>query len=181
MDHLALALRAVVPALSKDVTRSHITCVQVMVVAGRCSVSATDGHRLHKASFETAHAEMSACYRLGKNKLGLRTVCSVDDQGRLQIVQGDAVVVLSPQDVVFPPVDQVIPRDTQAIPLENIRVNSGYMVDALEAASLVMGAGQPSRCSGPLLEFGQSCVDPVVVRGDNPDLTFIAIVMPMRT
>jgi DNA polymerase III sliding clamp (beta) subunit (PCNA family) len=200
---LRALLRAVAPAVSKDKTRAHISCVRVMVRDGRIVADATDGHRLHRASApwrafedgELAPEGVAICIPQASLAAALKAV-PAPARG-----QAPALAVLTATGIEtdssavrwsavdgadFPEVDRVIPalreaaskgeRETCAA---SWGVAPAYLVDALEACAVVLDRG------GVIVQTPDDNLSPIRVHAkgyldDGGEAEVVCVVMPMR-
>jgi len=77
-DKLTLALRCVLPAVSRDSSRKHISCVQIRVKSGVATVAGTDGHRLHMCEFLHDAPDGEWLFRFGTAKVGKSSVANME-------------------------------------------------------------------------------------------------------
>lgn len=196
-------LRAVAPAVSKDKTRAHISCVRVMVRDGQIIADATDGHRLHRASaqwraFEDGELPPPAGTSLfipGASLAAALKAVPAPARGQAPALavltatglETDAAAVRWPavDGALFPDADRVIPKLRDAASkgeretcAASWGVAPAYLVDALEACAVVVDRG------GVLVQTPASSLDPIRVAAadyiDGHAFSVICVVMPMR-
>ncbi len=196
-------LRAVAPAVSKDKTRPHISCVRVMVRDGQIIADATDGHRLHRASapwraFEDGELPPpngTSLFILGASLTAALKAVPAPARGQAPALavltatglETDAAAVRWPavDGALFPEVERVIPalrdaaskggRETCAA---SWGVAPAYLVDALEACAVVLDSG------GVIIQTPDDNLSPIRVHAkgwvDSGEAEVVCVVMPMR-
>ena len=104
---LALALRAVIGAASKDASRPGLNGVQIRHVDFLVTVTATDGWRAHRVSFD-AQTEANWEFLFPVPSVPARATAVVDC-GSLIVTSGNAKSSYLPVQATFPRVDGLIP------------------------------------------------------------------------
>ena len=177
-EKLTVALRCVLPAVSRDSSREHISCVQVRVKSGVATVAGTDGHRLHVCKFSDAGPEGEWLFRFGTAKVGKCSVVGFES-GVLTIETKGSVFTpkLETPSLPFPPWEQVIPASRIHPGVQEFRIDAGYLSDACQAAQECAGR----KSGGCGIHVGEGPLDPVKITGESPSgVSFTGIVMPMR-
>jgi len=177
-DKLTLALRCVLPAVSRDSSREHISCVQVRVKSGVATVAGTDGHRLHMCEFLHDAPDGEWLFRFGTAKVGKSSVANMES-GVLTIETKGSVFapVLESPSLAFPPWEQVIPASRVHAGVQEFRINADFIADACHAAQECAGRKQ----GGCDIHVGEGPLDPIKVTGESAlGVKFVGIVMPMR-
>lgn len=195
-------LRVVAPAVSKDKTRPHISCVRVMVRDGQIIADATDGHRLHRASAQWIVFEHgdppngTSLFIPGASLAAALKAVPAPKRGEMPaaatltatgLETDTAAVRWSAVDgASFPEVERVIPalreaankgeRETCAA---SWGVAPAYLVDALEACAVVLDRG------GVIVQTPDDNLSPIRVHAkgyldDGGEAEVICVVMPMR-
>lgn len=179
---LSLAIRAAWGAVSKDLSRTHLASVQVVAKDGMIAVNATDGHRLHRVTFDGG-GDFSRCFHIAK-KVSKNAIAEVSADGEtLTLTEGATKTNIRAHhaDMAYPSVLGVIPKPRDVAHAGPICANAHYVSSACESAALVASA----KTGGVRLLIGDSALSPVTVDADSVEfaslnLAFKAIVMPMR-
>lgn len=170
---LALALKAVRVAVSKDETRPALCRIQVLTKPNTVILTATDGHRLHRVTISTdvgtdrGPGEEGALEPMDVDRLLFECKAA----GKSGMV---ALHAARPADR-FPDFEQVVPPLTSdARPFTH--VNPGYLADACKGA-----AGLYSREIAPIrIQAGPDDCAPVRLDAEGHGTAFLAVLMPVR-
>jgi hypothetical protein len=173
---LALALRAVIAAASKDATRPGLNGVQIRHVDFLVTVTAADGWRAHRVSFD-AQTEANWEFLFPVPSVPAKATAVVDC-GSLIVTSGNAKSSYLPVNATFPRVDGLVP--SKAAGCDGNRAtgfNPSLFASVLKSAELL----NKSVC----IHTGLSAHDPWVVAsvsGEFSELNmmFDGLLMPMR-
>jgi hypothetical protein len=171
------AIRAVLPAVSKDVSRPHLASVNIEVAEGRCVVAATDGHRIHEVSFSatgtlTVTITRQCAESLTKSITGTCTIT------KRSIEWNGDNMSLSRIDGAFPPYKRCIPTaKRKAGPA--VGLFPAHMADVHKATSALGFLKKPNAGQGVTLSVGGE-LDAVLITGTTHDFDLRIVIMPMR-
>lgn len=192
---LRFLLRAVLPAVSTDVTRPHLACIQIVARDGWVEATSTDGHRLHRArvkwqpvSHDAPEPSPIGTFLVGRSaaEAALKALPAVKRKEITPVVTISPTGLETPTGAVrfptiteqFPDVDRVIPG-THASAAISCGVNPGYVGEAAEACALVC-----ERVAGLIWHQPESGLDPIKLTAegyvDDAKADVLCVIMPMR-
>ena len=173
---LALALRAVIGAASKDASRPGLNGVQIRHVGFVVTVTATDGWRAHRVSYD-AQTEANWEFLFPVPSVPAKATAVVDC-GSLIVTSGNAKSSYLPVQATFPRVDGIVP--SKATGCDGNRAtgfNPSLFASVLKSAELLNKQVR--------VHTGISAIEPWVIASVSSEfselnMSFDGLLMPMR-
>lgn len=182
-DALHAMLAGVAPVASRDATRAYLQQVQIRWDAYRVTVTATDGHRLHRTTLGRPDGSTGtgAVYLTREAATALAKAAKAATKatmpppatvGPTEIRYPGGAVACSSRDPGFPPCDKVIPL-YDGPGAHRVGLDPQYLADACKILPGVDGVE---------IRLGADDMDPIRVDAYDLDtgVRGVAVVMPRR-